>query len=89
MQSMISKIKETHNWLMNFLFIEQKTGELSHTKFWSNLGYATMIETFFYSVHYGSKASETLWFVFGVVVIGNRTLLRLLGKNGSASKSAE
>ena len=66
--------------LKHFLLIDRKTGDISHTKFWSNVGYAAMIYTFVYAVMYGSTVSETIWMLFGAIVIGNRTLLKLIYK---------
>ena len=66
------------NFIKNFLFIDQKTKELSHTKFWSNIGYGVMCYTFVYAVMYGTTVEYMLWLLFGVVVIGNRTLKRVM-----------
>jgi hypothetical protein len=65
------------NFLKNFLVIDQKTKELSHTKFWSHVGYAAMTYTFVYAVMYGTTVSEFIWALFGLVVVGNRTILKL------------
>lgn len=73
-------------WLGQFLFIDQKGNYLSHTKFWSNIGYAIWTALFPYAVLVGSKASYDLWLVFGAVVIGNRTLARALeSRKGAGS----
>ena len=77
------------NFIKNFLFIDQNTKQISHTKFWSNIGYGVMCYTFTYAVLYGTTINETLWILFGIVVIGNRSLIKLvtrkndvgLGKN--------
>ena len=70
-------------FLYNFLFVDQSVGRLSHTKFWSNLGYGTMIGTFIYAVIYGSGADYMLWLIFGAVVVGNRTLKKAIENSSS------
>lgn len=71
-------MKKIFEFLINFLFIDQKTNQLSHTKFWSNIGYGVMCFTFTYAVMYGSKVDYMLWLLFGVIVIGNRTIKNML-----------
>ena len=67
------------NFIYNFLFIDQKTKEVSHTKFWSNIGYAIMCWSFVWVIYQGKTEVEyMLWLLFGVVVIGNRTLKRVM-----------
>ena len=66
------------NFIKQFLFIDQNTKILSHTKFWSNVGYAVMCYTFIYAVMYGTETDYLLWGVFGVVVVGNRTIKAIL-----------
>ena len=89
------KIRTFFYWLGQFLFIDQIGGYLSHTKFWSNVGYLIWTGLFPYAVMVGSKASYDLWLVFGVVVIGNRTLARALearkggGPPGSDSRYSD
>jgi hypothetical protein len=69
------------NFIYRFLFIDQKTSELSHTKFWSNIGYGIMCWSFVYVVWVGkTEINYELWLLFGVVVIGNRTLKTVLLK---------
>ena len=67
------------DFLYQFLFIDQKTKTLSHTKFWSNVGYAVMSFTFTYAVMFGTEVDEMIWLLFGAVVVGNRTLNRAVG----------
>ena len=69
------------NWIYQFLFIDQKTKHLSHTKFWSHIGYGVMCYTFPYAVVNGSQIDYTLWLLFGIVVIGNRTLIKAFVKD--------
>lgn len=65
------------NFLYNFLFIDR--GNISHTKFWSNVGYAIMCWSFVYVIWQGkTEIDYMLWMLFGVVVIGNRTLKKKL-----------
>lgn len=61
-------------FLYHFLFIDQKDGSLSYTKFFSIIGYGLWCWAFPYTVIHGSQASFELWMVFGTVVIGNHTL---------------
>jgi len=62
-------------FLYQFLFIDQETNTLSHTKFWSNIGYAIMCWSFVWVIYQGkTEVDYMLWLLFGVVVIGNRTL---------------
>lgn len=72
--------------MYNFWLIDQAQGRMSHTKFWSNVGYLIMCATFPYAVVNGSKVDYMLWLLFGAVVIGNRTLSRALDTSGSRSK---
>lgn len=63
--------------------MDQEHGRLSHTKFFSIIGYGIACWAFPYAVVYGSKASYDLWLVFGAVVIGNRSLNKYMeNKNG-------
>ena len=62
------------------LLRDSKTGQLSHTKLWSNVGYACLCFTFVYAVIYGSTVDVMIWALFGVVVIGNRTIVSLMNK---------
>lgn len=68
------------NFLHQFFFIDQKTKQMSHTKFWSQIGYGTMVYTFIYAVRNGTTIDVMIWALFGVVVIGNRTILQLMGR---------
>lgn len=73
-------MKKPFQFLYQFLFVDQNTGKLSHTKFWSHIGYGTMSYTFTYAVMYGTTVDVTIWALFGLVVIGNRTILQLMGR---------
>jgi len=74
--------------LMQFLFYDFSKKRMSHTKLWSNIGYGAMVYTFVYAVMYGSKIDIMLWALFGLVVVGNRTVLELMGrKNGNGNSN--
>lgn len=69
-------------WIYKFLFIDISTDKLSHTKFWSQIGYGIMCWSFVYVILQGkTEIDYMLWMLFGVVVIGNRTLKRALLKD--------
>lgn len=65
-------------FLYNFLFIDQATKEISHTKFWSNIGYGIMSWGFLSGT---APADYMLYIAFGAIVIGNRTAKNFLMKN--------
>lgn len=60
--------------------------ELSHTKMWSNVGYGALVFTFVWAVMYGTTVDVMIWALFGVVVVGNRTILKLFGRDSSSKK---
>ena len=69
-------------FLYNFLFIDQKTKEISHTKFGSIVGYAIMCWAFPYVILQGkTEVDYMIWLFFGAVVIGNRTAKKALTKD--------
>jgi hypothetical protein len=63
--------------LHNILLYDNKANRLSHTKMWSNIGYACLCYTFVYAVMFGTTVDVMIWALFGVVVIGNRTVVEL------------
>ena len=63
--------------MKEFLFIDAFTGQVSHTKFWSNVGHALACGLFAFSVITGDASTE-LWFIFGTLVMGNATANKLL-----------
>ena len=71
-------------FLYQFLFVDHDKQQLSHTKFWSNVGYGALTYTFVYAVHNGSKVDIMIWALFGVIVVGNRTVLKLLGRDAKS-----
>ena len=60
------------NFIKTFLFLDNN--KISHTEFWSNVGYGCMSYTFTYAVLYGT------------VVIGNRTLKKKLEQTTNGNK---
>ncbi len=69
-------------FIYNFLFIDQKTQEISHTKFFSIIGYIIMCWSFIFVVYQGTTNIDyMLWALFGGIVIGNRTIKEKLMKN--------
>lgn len=67
------------HFIKQFLFIDQKSGMLSHTKFWSQVGYLIMCWSFVYIIWKGQTGvGYELWLIFGSVVVGNRTVAKAL-----------
>ena len=66
--------------LFDLIFIDQKEGTLSHTKVFSVVGYVCMSFAFVWAVMYGTSVDVMIWVLFGVVVVGNRTALKVLGR---------
>lgn len=61
------------------LFIDQSKNQLSHTKFWSNVGYAVMSWGFWHTIYYNQNNIEPiLWLAFGAIIIGNRTARKII-----------
>ena len=63
--------------IKNFFVIDQKTGNISHTKLWSNVGYITVIGSYIYSVVTGGTIDPTLLSMFGAIIIGNRSVIKI------------
>lgn len=74
---------------INQLLFLDKRDQISHTKFWSNVGYACLCFTFVYAVMYGTTVDVLIWALFGVVVIGNRTIIQLFNRNATSSVNNE
>jgi len=64
---------------LDLLIIDQDKKQISHTKFWSNVGYLIMCVAFLHQV-WDSTASTELYLVFGGIVVGNRTLNKFISK---------
>ena len=64
------------NKIWNFIFIDQKTKQVSHTKTFSNIGYVLFCLGFLWHTYSNTPIDINLWTIFGVVVIGNRTLAK-------------
>lgn len=82
---MLAHLRQLLCTLYQMVFIDAKTGVPSHTKFWSNVGYASMCFTFVYAVINGTTTDVMIWALFGIVVIGNRTVVKLF----SAARNKE
>lgn len=76
-------------FLYHFFFIDQRDGRLSHTKFFSTIGYGIWCWAFPYAVIHGSQASFELWMVFGAVVIGNHTLQTIMINKSGGTQADE
>jgi len=70
-------MSSSFTFIKQFLFIDSKTKQISHTKFWSNVGHAIMCGAFAFCVYKGVATTE-LWFVFGTLVMGNATANKIL-----------
>jgi len=69
-------------FLYNFLFIDQNTKQLSHTKFWSNIGYGIMCWAFiFVLINDTTNIDYMFWVLFACAVIGNRTAKEIMKKD--------
>ena len=67
------------SFLYNFFFVDQAKKTISHTKFFSVIGYLTMIAAFGWTVVTGTPGPDAMiWMIFGAVVIGNRSLNKRL-----------
>ena len=73
-------MRQTIKFLHRLLFLDDNN-QLSHTKFWSNVGYACLCFTFVYAVMYGTTVDVMIWALFGIVVVGNRTIVYLFNKD--------
>lgn len=75
------------NFLYRFLFLDETRNKMSHTKFWSNVGYACLCFTFVYAVMHGTTVDVMIWALFGIVVVGNRTVIHLFDRGTSKPSS--
>jgi len=66
--------------LTNFIFIDQKTDSISHTKAFSVLGYGMLCVAFVYHTYTKQPIDINLWTVFCVTVIGNRSISKIIAK---------
>ena len=64
--------------LKQFLIVNQETKKISHTKFWSNIGYGTLVGSFIWAVLKNATIDPLLWVLFGSVVVGNHTMDKIL-----------
>lgn len=51
---------------------------MSHTKFWSNVGYGVFIYAFIIAVQTNQALPEYFYLFMGSVLLGNRTILKVL-----------
>lgn len=84
-----SSLSSFKNFLFNFLFIDQDKKQVSTTKFWSHIGYAALTFTFVWAVINGTTVDVMIWALFGIVVVGNRTIIKLFGKGGDNESKRE
>ncbi len=74
-------------FLYNFLFIDQKTDKISHTKLFSIVGYVILSWAFIHVVENGTTSVDyMLWGIFSIVVIGNRSLIEIMKKGKDKDK---
>lgn len=59
------------------LITDAGTGQLSHTKLWANVAYASATVAFLYTV-YADKASADVWLIYLGVVGASATVSKLL-----------
>jgi len=57
--------------------VQDGNGKLSHTVVWSNIGYFVYTLGFVYMVGHG-QSTEFVWTIFGVTVIGSRSLNKFM-----------
>lgn len=76
---MITKLQQVLHFIYQFLFIAQQTKQISHTKFWSQIGYALSSYVFVLAFISGSGTTE-LFVAYATIVLGNKTLIQLLKK---------
>lgn len=69
------------SFFYHFLFWDYKSQEVSHTKFWSHVGYALLTWAFITVITNGSnEVDTTIWLIVGTVLVGNRTLKHFVQK---------
>lgn len=66
--------------ITNFVFIDQKTNSISHTKTFSVLGYTMLCLAFVWHTYTKQPIDVNLWTVFCVTVIGNRSITKIMAK---------
>ena len=62
--------------IAELIFIDEH-GKWSHTKFWANIGNLIITYAFVHQVLLGTATTE-LYTMYGVIVIGNRTLNKFM-----------
>jgi len=71
--------------LTNFIFVDQKTNTISHTKAFSVLGYLMLCAAFIYHTVTQQPIDANLWTLFCVTVIGNRSINKIMSKKKESS----
>ena len=62
-------------FIYDFMCHDFTHDRVSHSKFWSNIGYAVMTWAFIHVINAGNtEVDYMLFLLFGVVVIGNKSL---------------
>lgn len=59
------------------LITDAATGQLSHSKLWSNIGYGALTHAFIFDAMSGGLSDMKL-FAYGAIVIGNATASKIV-----------
>jgi len=70
---------------MKDLITDSGTGQLSHTKIWANVAYASATVGFLYAVYKGTATSD-IWFVYLGIVGASATASKLLSLKFGSKK---
>ena len=77
-------ITKALQFLYQFLFVDQQTHLISHTKFWSQIGY--LLSSYVFVLAFSSGIGTTELFVaYAAIVLGNKTLIQLMKKKEPTS----
>lgn len=69
------------------LIVLDETGQLSHRKLFSFIGYIILCWAFIHAVLYGSKADDTFYLYFSIVVVGNHTIASFMRQRVDTSQT--
>jgi hypothetical protein len=72
------EVKKQSNAFLRFLILDKKSGGISTTKFWANIGMSALVATYIYSVVATVPIDATVMLIFGTVVVGNRTAAKMI-----------
>lgn len=68
-------MKAFFKFIYDFLFHDFTHDRVSHSKFWSNVGYGVLVWAFIHIVQDGkTEIDYMLFFLFAVAVVGNKSL---------------